>query len=80
MAERAWPDGPTWEEIAKLMLSDLATQTRGDRGRNGLKGQRLWVKVADATGYEGTHSVYLCRVCGYDPVTGEKIEGVMDDN
>ena len=36
--------------------------------------QRLWVKVADATGYEDAYAVQLCHACGFDPVTGEWIE------
>lgn len=75
MAERAWwPDGPTWEELVRIMLGRLAAQTRVDRGRNVLNRQRLWVKVADATGYEDAYAVQLCRECGFEPVTGERIE------
>lgn len=75
MTDRAWPDGPTWEEIVRRGVGTLAAKQRS-RKRLTIP---LWSLVRDLFCYGSTYSVQLCRACGFDATTGERIEEVMDD-
>ena len=70
MANRPWPDGPTWEEIVRRGVGTLAAKQRSRKRLT----VPLWSLVRDLFRLGSASSEQLCRACGFDPVTGEWIE------
>lgn len=74
MSERAWPDGPTWEELVRSAARFAAFQAQHSRFILSDRRFSAYEYLADALCIAGETAIKLCRACGYDPVTGERIE------
>lgn len=72
MGDRAWPDGPTWEETVRRVIAQEASRRRSRRASK--SALPLWATISRITSYGSTYSVQLCRTCGFDATTGWWIE------
>lgn len=74
MANRAWPDGPTWEEIVQRTVRKAAARVRYNRALYGYP-DLVTVALRDSIAELSlSDSAKLCRACGFDATTGEKLE------
>lgn len=73
MANRAWSDGPTWEELRSAVR---CAAFRAQHTQFGLSTQRVpaYEYLSDALCITEETAIKLCRACGYDPTTGWWIE------